>query len=904
MIAIYCMLVFSALVCNSDFSCCLAMGKKHKQEKDVEMATYVDCNQVVPKKSKKSKHSSTTEASQDTDGATAPQAEHTDVKKPDDTESVAVDVKITKESKKKRKERENDHRGTEQGIEHVSETTLKREIETSHHSLDAAAETAEDQMKLKKKSRKDKMNRDTELGRNPTETRHVSNAECVAAGSSDGMGANGKRKKAKKSETETKTKGINVAKSHESKAVDAFACKVDCSVATEDELNERQAEKRKRKRGEAAKSDRLPETTDVSSVPVESLEIKTAKTKKSRKQTDVDDDGLNDDGGRSSQVCKNEEISDTGKAKKARIAGQSKKAEELNSNCVEQNLGVVEKKKLVKKSNEATGSENHNSRRNEMKDNTNNELVPEVGKKKKSTKDKELPRAAENGINEDLMPKSATVKKPKKSKECVEKGDCAVLSDITVRDNKSNSNAKDGSVITEPELGKTVDAKKSRKQKEQKFTESKNEELSSETNANIILPESQKVECAAGNSTSDSRTECRMKKKSKKAKVEVEVVDESCPVIVSSESSRGRKRAQQEANPLLDGGELQELEPHPCSDTSEEAKRSKKMKKNKKKMEENDHSEGVKEKEVHRNCNDDDSELVETDAKAKKKSSKRKHSFTSATLSCSNDNQVGITEGRDKQIIDANVDISSRSSSVSTSDSKQKKSKTNTEANNATDAASTEETIPDPVAHRKRKQKNDKRDAGDIVLDDASSSAAIGQCQVPSSGKSRDAEQSLESSSGSKKSRKRAVAIEPSERAPSDILDENIVSSTTVRSAESTSAVMNSNLGQWASAEFELADRMPKFVRLLGGMKNANQAGGLGKAPPRQDAAKAPPTLAMSRVEEERFFSSLEQQFSQAREFRFGQLHGSGLGYVPPPDAGKKLYIDKGAVKSKKFDDD
>lgn len=103
--------------------------------------------------------------------------------------------------------------------------------------------------------------------------------------------------------------------------------------------------------------------------------------------------------------------------------------------------------------------------------------------------------------------------------------------------------------------------------------------------------------------------------------------------------------------------------------------------------------------------------------------------------------------------------------------------------------------------------------------------------------------------------------------------------------------------GQWGTAFNENTDKQNKFLRLMGGFKKGTD----------EQASKALKfstkfaNFAMDQSTEQTFHKNLEQQYDKAMSSNLQR--GIGLGFQPPPDAGKKFHIDIVASKSVKFGD-
>ncbi|XP_067664722.1 lysine-rich nucleolar protein 1-like [Haliotis asinina] len=111
-------------------------------------------------------------------------------------------------------------------------------------------------------------------------------------------------------------------------------------------------------------------------------------------------------------------------------------------------------------------------------------------------------------------------------------------------------------------------------------------------------------------------------------------------------------------------------------------------------------------------------------------------------------------------------------------------------------------------------------------------------------------------------------------------------------------------LGQWGTACLGDNDRQHKFMRLLGGFK---KGGNLGQSKPglfcKLGSKSAPSNAALNHAEEAVLNKNLESDFDKALAIRLSKQKTSGLGFAPPPEEGKRFYIDKTSSKSIKFDD-
>ncbi|KAK6180483.1 hypothetical protein SNE40_012629 [Patella caerulea] len=108
-------------------------------------------------------------------------------------------------------------------------------------------------------------------------------------------------------------------------------------------------------------------------------------------------------------------------------------------------------------------------------------------------------------------------------------------------------------------------------------------------------------------------------------------------------------------------------------------------------------------------------------------------------------------------------------------------------------------------------------------------------------------------------------------------------------------------LGQWSTVSFDDQKRQDKFQRLLGGFKKdsgkpkSGLYGGL--------TARVSGNNALDRAGQDELNKNLQAQYDSALSIKLGATKGLGLGFQPPPGAGKKFYIDTGKSSSVKFDD-
>ncbi|NXM91606.1 KNOP1 protein, partial [Oenanthe oenanthe] len=100
-------------------------------------------------------------------------------------------------------------------------------------------------------------------------------------------------------------------------------------------------------------------------------------------------------------------------------------------------------------------------------------------------------------------------------------------------------------------------------------------------------------------------------------------------------------------------------------------------------------------------------------------------------------------------------------------------------------------------------------------------------------------------------------------------------------------------LGQWSTAAFKSSAEQMKFFRLMGGFKE-------GSVPIQNPSATTnKPNMALNMEGEEKLQQALKMEFDKAMDLK--QHRGIGLGFQPA--ANKKVYIDKYASRSIKFED-
>ncbi|KAK3611084.1 hypothetical protein CHS0354_030040 [Potamilus streckersoni] len=101
---------------------------------------------------------------------------------------------------------------------------------------------------------------------------------------------------------------------------------------------------------------------------------------------------------------------------------------------------------------------------------------------------------------------------------------------------------------------------------------------------------------------------------------------------------------------------------------------------------------------------------------------------------------------------------------------------------------------------------------------------------------------------------------------------------------------------QWVTASLGTEERDKKFLRLLGGFKKGTESSSTSFKPDAKGGS-----LAMNREQENLYRKEMETVYEKAMSMSLQR--GVGLGYEPPPDVGKKIFIDKNKSKSIKFDD-
>ncbi|NXO30157.1 KNOP1 protein, partial [Cisticola juncidis] len=100
-------------------------------------------------------------------------------------------------------------------------------------------------------------------------------------------------------------------------------------------------------------------------------------------------------------------------------------------------------------------------------------------------------------------------------------------------------------------------------------------------------------------------------------------------------------------------------------------------------------------------------------------------------------------------------------------------------------------------------------------------------------------------------------------------------------------------LGQWSTAAFRSSAEQMKFFRLMGGFKK-------GAVPIQTPSATTnKPNMALNKEGEQKLQQALKMEFDKAMDLK--QHRGIGLGFQPT--ANKKVYIDKYASRSVKFED-
>uniref|UniRef100_A0A8D0GL01 Small acidic protein-like domain-containing protein n=1 Tax=Sphenodon punctatus TaxID=8508 RepID=A0A8D0GL01_SPHPU len=100
-------------------------------------------------------------------------------------------------------------------------------------------------------------------------------------------------------------------------------------------------------------------------------------------------------------------------------------------------------------------------------------------------------------------------------------------------------------------------------------------------------------------------------------------------------------------------------------------------------------------------------------------------------------------------------------------------------------------------------------------------------------------------------------------------------------------------VGQWSTAAFESSEQKTKFLRLMGGFKKEPASA------PNPSGAATKPNMALDKRGEKTLQQNLQAEFEKAVGMRHQK--GIGLGFQPAPT--KRVYIDKHASKSTKFED-
>ncbi|XP_032929649.1 lysine-rich nucleolar protein 1 isoform X2 [Catharus ustulatus] len=111
--------------------------------------------------------------------------------------------------------------------------------------------------------------------------------------------------------------------------------------------------------------------------------------------------------------------------------------------------------------------------------------------------------------------------------------------------------------------------------------------------------------------------------------------------------------------------------------------------------------------------------------------------------------------------------------------------------------------------------------------------------------------------------------------------------------AFSSKGGQDTKLGQWSTATFKSSAEQMKFFRLMGGFKE-------GSVPIQNPSATTnKPNMALNMEGQEKLQQALKTEFDKAMDLK--QHRGIGLGFQPT--ANKKVYIDKYASRSIKFED-
>ncbi|XP_074650999.1 uncharacterized protein LOC141905838 isoform X2 [Tubulanus polymorphus] len=305
-------------------------------------------------------------------------------------------------------------------------------------------------------------------------------------------------------------------------------------------------------------------------------------------------------------------------------------------------------------------------------------------------------------------------------------------------------------------------------------------------------------------------------------------------------------------------------------------KKSKKRKKDKKKVEE---ASSMSEENV----------APQTEIKKAKKAKKKKKETPTSEVKCKGTGTLGIVDvpvtkkskkNRKSEEIVINDVEKSAVDSVHNMVKKSKKSKVNSNI----------ETLAAEISGKKKDKKHN--DTSEI----------LDTCDTESSKKKKK----------NKKEKKRKLEASINDTDESKKIkigsnDENVKNPVN-KSEES------SNFGQWGQVTLGSEDRTNKFLKLMGGYKSKSHAisdsgavsGNAFKKPNKFVNPNSPflarNRKAMSEQEQENLNKKLEDQFQKAFDLKLYAEKGGGLGYAPPPGAGKKFHIDINSSKSMKFD--
>ncbi|KAL3866398.1 hypothetical protein ACJMK2_043699 [Sinanodonta woodiana] len=247
----------------------------------------------------------------------------------------------------------------------------------------------------------------------------------------------------------------------------------------------------------------------------------------------------------------------------------------------------------------------------------------------------------------------------------------------------------------------------------------------------------------------------------------------------------------------------------------------------------------------------------------KKKKKKKKHSEKNCTEA-----QL-ITETNILEPVSAHIgDLSKK---------KKKKKEKNCDKNNEGEKEVNEENIQDTLSSSKKNKKR-KQNSNDTVSD-GTLNGEYSDMNMVLKKKGRIGNTEGQGS----------TAMDP--RCQLKIDEENTVDSDKTGMKEKTN---ESN--QWVTASLGSEERDKKFLRLLGGFKKGTDSGSISF----KTGAKGG-NLAMNSLQENIYKKEMENVYEKAMSINLQR--GLGLGYEPPPSAGKTFFIDKNKSKSIKFDD-